>query len=454
MLRWPRSLALRAVAALLAVHLITIVLALGLGVLSGRTTAYAGADVALELAVKALTFDGDRWTIRSKGAFAELAAKNPTLWLVGRDEHHLVVVGSPPPAARRLVGLEGPNAPWHPTGDGFGALLSDAVIEREQIDGRAILLAAGGVDPATITSRDILRTYSLAPALALSVSFGVLGAIAVFLAVPLLSRAIRPVVQAAGAIHPDDIARRLDEDRAPLELLPLARAFNGALDRLQVELGRRRRLISNVAHELRTPLAVLSLRVDTLSSPAAEREELRDAVGRVTRLVEQMLDLERLSLPTGPAVAIDLAELARGVITSLAPMAISAGYDLALETSPADVFVMGERQALQRAVTNLVSNAILHGGGRGLIGVTVGETWLEVADEGPGIAKTLEPRLFEAFARGGGGTEGSGLGLHLTREIMRCLGGEVSWRREAGKTIFRLQFPPCPLLPQERQTSA
>ncbi len=433
MLRWPRSLALRAVAALLAVHVLAIVIGLGSGVLEGRTTRLGGADVALDFAVQELRFSGDRWTMPADGAFASLAARNPALWLIGVSQGHVLVVGSPPRAARRLTGSSA-------GGDDLGALLPDARVEQHVIGRRPILLAAGGVDPETITSRDVLRTFSVAPAVAVFLVLGGLGAIALLLAIPLLSRAIRPVVEEATSIHPGDVGRRLDEGRAPPELLPLARAFNGALERLEVELGRRKRLISNVAHELRTPLAVLSLRVDTLETSAEEREGLRTAVGRVTRLVEQMLDLERLSLPAGPRVAIDLAEAAEAVVADLAPMAADAGCDLSLERPPGPITVWGERQAVERAVTNLVGNAIVHGGG-GQIGVTVSERWLEVTDEGPGVPEDLQPRLFEAFARGGG--EGSGLGLHLTREIMRGLGGEVSWRREAARTTFRLEFPPA-----------
>lgn len=446
MLKWPRSLALRAVAALLAVHFLTIAIGLGFGVLEGRTTPRGGSDLALELAVNELRFDGDRWVVPADGAFASLAARNPSLWLIGGDADRSVVVGAPPPVARRLFGLADAETSFDRSGGGLGAFLPDAAIERHDIDDRSILLAVGGVDPDTITSMDVLRTFAPAPAVAAVVGLGLLGAIALLLAIPLLSRAIRPIVDEATSIHPDDVGRRLDESRAPLELLPLARAFNGALDRLEVELGRRKRLISNVAHELRTPLAVLSLRVDTLASPPDEREGLRTAVDRVSRLVEQMLDLERLSLPTGPRVAIDLTELAQAVISSLAPMAVNAGYDLSLDAPSAPVIVSGERQAVERAVTNLVRNAIVHGGGRGLIGVAVGDGWLEVADEGPGVLEDLQPRLFEAFARGAGETGGSGLGLHLTREIMRGLGGEVSWRREGTRTTFRLQFPASPIV--------
>ncbi|HYE46511.1 MAG TPA: HAMP domain-containing sensor histidine kinase [Caulobacter sp.] len=441
MLRWPRSLALRAVAALLAVHFLTITLSLGLGVLEGRTTRPGGADVALELAVNELRLVGDRPSLPPDGAFASLAGRNPSLWLIVQGEDRSLVVGSPPPVALRLFGIAGAGAPGNTAGDGLGVLLSDAVVEQDDIAGHPVLVAAGGVDPDTITSMDVLQTFHLAPAIAVFGGLGLLGAIALLVAIPLLSRAIRPIVEEATSIHPQDVGRRLDEDRAPIELLPLARAFNGALDRLEVELGRRKRLISNVAHELRTPLAVLSLRVDTLVCPDHEREGLRTAVDRVTRLVEQMLDLERLSLPSGPRVAVNLTELTQEVISSLAPLAVDAGYDLSLEAPEAPVIVSGERQAVERAVTNLVRNAILHGGGRGVISVVLGEGWLEVADEGPGVPPDLEPRLFDAFARGPGEALGSGLGLHLTREIMRGLGGEVQWRRDASRTIFRLRFP-------------
>lgn len=412
--------------------------ALGLAVMEGRTTRLGGSSLALEFAREELTYARAGWVIRSDGAFASIAARNPALWLIGRDQDGFLVLGEPPPSARRLLGL--PTRPGADSGQGFGALLPEVAMERRDIDGRPILLAVGGVDPDTITSGDIMRSFAPAPVLAVVAGLGVLGAIALLLAIPLLLRAIRPIVDDAAAIQPDDVGRRLDESLAPPELLPLARAFNGALARLEVELGRRRRLISNVGHELRTPLAVLSLRIDTLTLPADEREALRTAVLRVSRLAEQMLDLERLSLSTAPLVPVDLTALTREVIASLAPMAINAGYELALDAPPAPVIVSGDREAIIRAVTNLVSNAVQHGGGQGLINVILDDGAIVVTDQGPGVPTSLQPRLFEAFARGSGEAGGSGLGLHLTRELMRGLGGAVSWRRDGTNTIFRLQF--------------
>lgn len=438
MLRWPRSLALRAVATLLAVHVLTIALAIGVAVLEGRTTRLGGANLALEFAREELKFERDRWVIPPDGAFTSLAKRNPSIWLIGGDEDRFLVLGNPPPPARRLFGLSRRLGTIED--EGLGVLLSEAAIERRDIDGRPILLAVGGVDPDTVTSADILRSFSSAPILAVILGLGVLGAIALLVAIPLLSRAIRPIVDEATSIHPDDVGRRLDESQAPPELLPLARAFNGALERLQVELSRRRRLISNVAHELRTPLAILSLRIDTLSSPAEEREALRTAVYRVSRLAEQMLDLERLSLSIMPRVQLNLTELVQEVISSVAPIAIDAGYDLALEAPQAAVIVTSDRDAVIRAFTNLISNAIQHGGNGGLISVVLGDGRIEVIDEGPGVPEPLQQRLFEAFARSDE-TGGSGLGLHLAREVMQGLGGEAYWRREVARTVFGLRFP-------------
>jgi signal transduction histidine kinase len=154
-----------------------------------------------------------------------------------------------------------------------------------------------------------------------------------------------------------------------------------------------------------------------------------------------MLDLERLSLPTRPRISLNLTELAQDAVSSLAPMAINAGYELALEAPPAPVIVSGDHDAVMQALTNLIGNAVQHGGGRGLISVILADGQVEVIDEGPGVPESLQQRLFEAFARGGE-AGGSGLGLHLTREVMRSLGGEIDWRREEGRTIFRLQFSP------------
>jgi signal transduction histidine kinase len=271
-------------------------------------------------------------------------------------------------------------------------------------------------------------------------AIAVLGFLAMLIALPLFTRAIRPTTAEAHALRPLELDRRLSESRAPRELLPLVRAFNATLDRLASELRRRKRFITDVAHELRTPLAVVSLRVEALGEGTA-KEDLRRGIGRLTQLVAQMLDLERLSLASGQRSTVDLVSVARDVLADLAPMAIKAGYEVSLDAPQTPVSVPADEHAIARAITNLVGNAIAHGGGSGQIRVAVGaEGSIEVSDDGPGVPQALLPHLFEPFSRGSQSVEGCGLGLHLTREIMRSHGGEACLLPTQRGATFRLSF--------------
>lgn len=106
------------------------------------------------------------------------------------------------------------------------------------------------------------------------------------------------------------------------------------------------------------------------------------------------------------------------------------------------MIVTGDAHAISRAITNLVANSVVHGGCAGQISVLVGEDrTIDVTDEGPGVLAALQPRLFEPFSRGDQNAEGCGLGLHLTREIMRAHDGEVYVVPGGQGATFRLKFP-------------
>jgi signal transduction histidine kinase len=268
----------------------------------------------------------------------------------------------------------------------------------------------------------------------------VISLLAMPIAIPSFTRALRPITIEAGAIGPQEPGRRLREGIAPKELLPLVRGFNAALERLEVELGRRKRFIADVAHELRTPLAVISLRAESPLDEEA-RQDLRRGVRRLTQLVAQMLDLERLSLSSHQRAGVDLATIAGDVVADLAPLAIDQGYDLSLEAPDRPIFVTGDSHAVSRAITNLVGNSIAHGGCTGQIRVVVGsDRTIDVIDQGPGVPAALQARVFEPFSRGTLNTEGSGLGLNLVREIMRAHGGEVLLIPGGCGATFRLSF--------------
>jgi signal transduction histidine kinase len=139
---------------------------------------------------------------------------------------------------------------------------------------------------------------------------------------------------------------------------------------------------------------------------------------------------------------VDLVATACDVVADLAPMAMKAGYEISLDAPETPVTVIGDEHAISRAITNLLGNSIAHAGGSGQLGVVVGSArTIDVIDEGPGIPPDLIPRLFEPFSRGGSTGEGCGLGLHLTREIMRAHGGEVAMLPNRSGSTFRLTFP-------------
>ena len=445
MLRRTPSLALRAGLIFISIYTIIFVAVLTIALIANSAEPESdrpdGARLALSLAAEELLNGEGSFRLPKDGDFARLAAKNPSLWLIGRRGGRSFSFGSVPAAARGLLERHGEmfysGAFQVPNGD---PALRVAYVRRYDLGSETLLLAAGGVDPATLTPRDSLRKFGPPVVAALAV-IAFLGFVAMLIALPFFSRALRPIAAEAAALRPEDSERRLDERKAPREALPLVRAFNAALDRLASELGRRKRFVADVAHELRTPLAVISLRVEALEDEEA-RKELRSGVGRLSHLVAQMLDLERLSLAGRQRVPIDLAATARDVVADLAPMALKAGYDLSLDAPPAPVTVSGDPHAVERAMTNLVCNAIAHGGGGGNIQVIVDpDRTVNVLDEGPGVSSSLRDRLFEPFCRDSTNPDGCGLGLHLTREIMRAHGGDVRLLAAERGARFRLEFP-------------
>ena len=446
MLRRTPSLAVRA--GLIFISIYTIIF---IAVLTVTTVAnsrepdldrHEGARLALRTAVVELMDRDQAFHLPEDGSFARLAARNPSLWIIGRRGDQSFSFGEVPDTARRFFEQYHDvinSARFKVPND--NASLRVAEFQRYELGDRTLSLAAGGVDPTSLTGRESLQGIDHEAVFMVLAGIALLGLLLMLVALPFFSRAIRPITTEAGALHPQEPDRRLDERKAPRELLPLVRAFNETLDRLAVELVRRRRFITDAAHELRTPLAVVSLRVEAMEEQSA-KDDLRRGVDRLTRLVVQMLDLERLSLSNHQRSAVDLVAISRGVLADLAPMALKEGYEVSLDAPETPVTIIGDEHAIARALTNLVGNSVSHGGGSGQIRVTVGaQGTIDVADDGPGVPAPLMPNLFEAFSRGSASGEGCGLGLHLTREIMRAHGGEVLLVPTPNGATFRLSFP-------------
>ena len=400
-----------------------------------------GAIIAVDYARGDLREKDGRLVLREDGRFIELAGRNPALWLVVVRHDRTYTFGAVGPHVLEMVkNLSSATDSVVFRLPGQQLPIGAGKLRHVELDFGPAIVAAGGVDPATLSTRESIHLL-MEPEIALMLAIiAVISLLAMLVAVPAFVRALRPIAAEAAAITPDDPGRRLREEKAPKELLPIVHGFNAALDRLEAELGRRKRFIADVAHELRTPLAVVSLQAESLPE-GDDKAHLQRGLGRLTNLVVQMLDLERLSLFGQQRSQVDLVSLTRDVIADLAPLAVDRGYDLSLAAPELPVIVSGDPHAITRAVTNLIMNSIAHAGGGPIEVIVAAGRTIDVRDKGPGIAADLQPILFEPFARGDSSAEGCGLGLHLSREVMKMHGGQICLLAGVGNTTFRLSFP-------------
>lgn len=244
------------------------------------------------------------------------------------------------------------------------------------------------------------------------------------------------IAQEAEQIDTNRRGRQLSEEHVPLEIAPLVRAVNDALRRLDEGYERQRRFIASAAHELRTPIAIIRAKVDAASEPSTRR--LGGDVQRLATLAEQLLDLQRLDTDRKDE-ELDLTALIRTVVADLAPLLIASARSIEVRidgTKPC----RGDAAALERVVTNLIQNAIEHGGSH--VTVRVIGAAFEVEDDGPGIPAEERERVFEPFHRLRPRATGSGLGLNLVQQVVERHDGRVSiLGAPGGGTIVRVELP-------------
>ena len=219
--------------------------------------------------------------------------------------------------------------------------------------------------------------------------------------------------------------------------------------------------IATVSHELRTPLASLAGFIDTIAGPARSDEKARDRflgmmreqASRMTRLVQDLLQLSRVELDehVAPTEPVDLVGLAAHMAEIMSPLARERGATIRQEVPAGRLEVRGDRDQLLRVTENLIENALKYGG-PGEIVVRVGAArdgrWasLAVSDQGPGIAAEHLPRLTERFyrvneaeSRARGGT---GLGLAIVKHVVGRHRGRLAIESQIGKgTTVTVQLP-------------
>ncbi|WP_027060948.1 sensor histidine kinase [Mesorhizobium loti] len=232
-------------------------------------------------------------------------------------------------------------------------------------------------------------------------------------------------VRQAARIDIGTRAMQLPVKNVPQEIAPLVHAFNEALARLAQGYDRHNRFLTDAAHELRTPIAILRTRAELLKQEPQSARLLHD-IERLSHLAQQLLDHQMLDRPTDQRQLVDLRDLVSRVAADFAPLAIEAGYDLAFEPPPGKAQVEVNVLQIERALANLVRNAIEHGGGSGTITIAIdGTGGIEVRDEGPGIPAEERENVFEPFYRLQPQSRGAGLGLNLARQIALLHDGTI-----------------------------
>ncbi|MBR0872549.1 HAMP domain-containing histidine kinase [Bradyrhizobium tropiciagri] len=437
--------------ALQAVMLVTlIVLLIAALCASGVLVVPRDEDHVIAVVQHALARDAQgSLVLRPTAELNELRDNTPDLWFLVRDpQGHSLSEGPVPGEFARLGDalneISQARLGWQMFED--DPRKTPARMKRVHADIGLVQIMTATEGPMS-RARTVLAT-SVA-FLAIALPGLLLMAAATFVATPMVvRRAFAGLDTAAEEARRIDFRRRgsrLSADHLPLEVAPLVAAINDALKRLDHGYARHQRFVADAAHELRTPIAILNTRLEALPA-SPERTRLLEDSARLATLAEQLLDIQRFDQCRNPLVRVDLVAVARSVAADLAPLAIAAGYELSLDTAADQVDTLGDRAALERALTNLVQNAIQHGGRRGTITIRVGSTaTVDVTDEGDGIPSDERARIFDPFYRLAPLDRGAGLGLNMVREIARLHGGHVSvLDGPKGGACFRLTLPPAP----------
>ncbi|MDX1448610.1 MAG: HAMP domain-containing protein [Acidimicrobiia bacterium] len=265
-------------------------------------------------------------------------------------------------------------------------------------------------------------------------------------------RALQPLTRittVAREIEATDLTRRIGLEGPPDELTTMAGTFDAMLDRLDRAFRAQRELLAKTSHDLRTPIAVIRSNVEVvLDDPDATVEDWREtgvlvsrASDQMGRMVEELLAVARLEVGEVLMVELDLADVVRTTTEAWKARLEAADVSFRVHDQPA--LIEGDRATLDRAVGNLVENALRMSprGSQIDIGSGMQDGWgyLAVADRGPGI----DPGIVE------GSADGRGLGVPIVREVARLHHGRLSSAdRTDGGALLVLWIPFDPTVPE------
>ena len=330
---------------------------------------------------------------------------------------------------------------------GNGYFFADTVVQGVRVRELASARSGGAV----ITVQPLAPTlHALARIRFWVLLFGGIGiAVAAALAALVANAALRPVRRLTAAAEnvaaTGDLTERVEVSGTD-ELGRLAGRFNAMLEALEDSVGRQRRLVADASHELRTPLTAARTNVDLVREGKLPEQEVRHA------LDEASVELDSLT-----SLVSDLVELARGterqlrieevqlddLVASVVERAQARAPQATFVSSLSPTLVHVDQMLMERAISNLIDNALKYSPPGAPIEITVRDGEVVVADHGPGIAAEDMPRIFDRFYRAAGARSkpGAGLGLAIVREAAEAHGGRATAESTAGGARFRITLP-------------
>lgn len=260
------------------------------------------------------------------------------------------------------------------------------------------------------------------------------GSIAVF-AANRMSRPLALLESAAESVSPDGILPALAE-RGPAEVRATAAAINSLAARLKRAIESRMRLVAAAGHDFRTPLTRMRLRAEFITDDEDRALWLKD-IDELERIADSAIQLVREETTKTSPEVIRVDDLVRSVVEELQDQNFSIEV-----TETCEAYVKASRLALSRALRNLLINAATHGV-RGIVSVTGGATsQITISDQGPGIPPDVLDQVFEPFFRADWARSqkvpGAGLGLTISREIIRRDGGEIRIANRPGGGLIQV----------------
>jgi len=255
-----------------------------------------------------------------------------------------------------------------------------------------------------------------------------------------LGRPLKDLTAAAKSFEGRGEAPQVEE-RGPADVRRALVAFNAMSERVSAMLDEKDRMLGAIGHDMRTPLASLRIRIESME-PAAEREKIIETLEEMSAMLEETLALARAGRATEAVRPLDLNALADAVVEEF----VTLGQQVEMESGErlvADV----QPNLLRRALRNLIENAVRHAGSAAVSVKAMGDrVAIEVADNGPGIPEAELANVMEPFVRLEASrnreTGGSGLGLTLARSAAQAHGGSLELvNRPEGGLIARILVP-------------